>query len=64
MAEVGTQTAPRTYRCPQCGYDGFRMGPVKTTFPDVNIQPMCPACATIHGLHVALEETSDPRTAE
>ena len=52
----------RTFRCPQCGYDGFRASPLRVSgFTDVNVQWHCPICATVHGLHVVLEETSDPR---
>lgn len=50
----------RTYRCPQCGFDGFKAGPVKCPV-DVNVAWYCPVCFTNHGLHVQLEETSDPR---
>jgi hypothetical protein len=50
----------RTYRCPQCGYDGFKLT-LKSTFPDMNVQPMCPACMTLRGRIVYLVETSEPR---
>lgn len=50
----------RTYVCPQCGYDGFKAGEPKGTV-DFNFCWACPACQTLRGLTVWLEETSDPR---
>ena len=52
----------RTFRCPQCGYDQAKMGTPKVSGGiDVNFQMGCPECATVRGLVVWLEETSDPR---
>ena len=56
-----TAALTRRYVCPECGYDGFTMGEPTTTFPDISIQPGCPACATLRGETVFLVETSDPR---
>ena len=53
---------PRTFVCPECGYDGFRMGNPTGTTTDFSFQPGCPACATLQGKTVWLVETSDPRT--
>lgn len=55
-----TASLKRTYRCPQCGYDGFRSGAVKAPI-DVNVMYGCPQCQTLHGVTVWLKETSDPR---
>lgn len=58
---MNEQPLTRTYVCPQCGYDGFRMGEWKGTIKDFNFRPGCPACATLRGKTVWLVETSDPR---
>lgn len=57
---VAVSDLKRTYRCPLCGYDGFRAGNIKGTI-DFSIQWACPRCMTADGITVWLEETSDPR---
>lgn len=51
----------RSYVCPECGYDGFRMSELTGTIKDVSVQPGCPACKTLRDRTVMLVETSDPR---
>ena len=58
---AAAQRLTRTFLCPECGYDGFKMSEIETTFPDVSIQPGCPVCCTADGRVVMLVETSDPR---
>lgn len=55
-------TAPREFRCPECGYDGFKVWkPTVSGFSDVQMSWFCPSCKTLHDRYIELVETTDPR---